>query len=73
MEQSIASASTYGWFLAYVSKGQRVFYNQVAIQERVKHELVHEDFFLPTWTSLQLVNATHVEVYKPENRTRRSG
>ncbi|GMT08965.1 hypothetical protein PFISCL1PPCAC_262 [Pristionchus fissidentatus] len=49
------SASTFGWWLAHVSKGQKVYYNSVyQKKKRFGDMFIPEDFFPPYWISLKL-------------------
>ncbi|GMS79271.1 hypothetical protein PENTCL1PPCAC_1446, partial [Pristionchus entomophagus] len=50
-----ASASTFGWWMAYVSKGQKVYYNSVYGKEnRFGTSLDPDGFFPHSWTALEL-------------------
>ncbi|GMR34232.1 hypothetical protein PMAYCL1PPCAC_04427, partial [Pristionchus mayeri] len=50
-----AAASTFGWWTAYVSKGQQVYYNSVyGKEDRFGDHLDPHEFFPHSWTSLEL-------------------
>ncbi|CAI4221428.1 unnamed protein product [Auanema sp. JU1783] len=52
-----ASASTYGWWMAFMSRGGNVYYNRKFSQPYgIELELNPEDFFPADWTSLYLKN-----------------
>ncbi|GMR59702.1 hypothetical protein PMAYCL1PPCAC_29897 [Pristionchus mayeri] len=60
-----AAASTFGWWTAYVSKGQQVYYNSIyGKQDRFGDHLDPHEFFPNSWTSLEL-DRSHNEVIGP--------
>ncbi|GMT27267.1 hypothetical protein PFISCL1PPCAC_18564 [Pristionchus fissidentatus] len=56
------SASTFGWWLAHVSKGQKVYYNSVYQKGNRFGDMFHpEDFFPPYWISLTLESSQLIQ------------
>ncbi|WKY11165.1 hypothetical protein Q1695_003035 [Nippostrongylus brasiliensis] len=58
-----ASTSTYGWWLAFLSRGQRVYYNgRYSLPGVRKDEFSPADFWPQHWTPVHLVNSRVLEV-----------
>ncbi|ETN84749.1 hypothetical protein NECAME_06713 [Necator americanus] len=56
-----ASTSTYGWWLAFLSRGQRVYYDRnYALPGARSDELSSADFWPQHWTPLQIYPSNHV-------------
>lgn len=61
-----ASASTFGFWLAYLSLDEDVYYNkEFAISDFLRAEFTEADVFLPSWTALVQNKETLIVTEEP--------